>query len=239
MYNHVVHCHLRYVRGINQVRQMLEVCGLGHFHIEAVQGSNCRVMRGAPITDNVTPEAEILAQQRLQELLVLASMLAVDAVVGAHHGASARLERGLERLHVDLVLRTVADFNIHLLAIGLLIVVEPMLGSRDDAALLHLVHVGLRELTAEERVFARKRLEGSATQLRTDDLHIRAKQDVTTLVLELFRDRRAIALRGLRVEAAGDSDEIRELRGLAPDDLLVAIVALRTIVHGQPHGALF
>ena len=85
-------------------------------------------------------KAEVALQVRRQRRGVLARVDVVDAVVAAHEGQHASPDRALERRQVHLVLRPFVDVGGHGAAVGLLVVVDEVLGVRDDA-LQHLTAV--------------------------------------------------------------------------------------------------
>ena len=83
-----------------------EVIGFRHLHVQAGVGRLGGAMRGAPVGDDEALEAEILFQSLVQQIVVLAGVIAVDQVVGAHHRAhvgqlharSQRPSRSLSRM---------------------------------------------------------------------------------------------------------------------------------------------
>mmetsp|Transcript_40952 Transcript_40952/g.117642 ORF Transcript_40952/g.117642 Transcript_40952/m.117642 type:complete len:341 (+) Transcript_40952:1061-2083(+) len=197
---HRVHDALRHGALADQRRQRVEVLALGHLHIQTVVSRpRCGVGR-TPIGDHKAFEAELLAQQLLQDSRILASVLSGNLVVGAHHRAGARLEGCLEHLHVDFVLRPSTDLDSHRLPVDLLVVVQPMLHCGDDTPVLHGLDKHPDELAAQVRILARQRLEASAGKRCARDLDVGAQQDVRPLGDELLRDGCGVLIDRLPVE---------------------------------------
>mmetsp|Transcript_28197 Transcript_28197/g.59698 ORF Transcript_28197/g.59698 Transcript_28197/m.59698 type:complete len:436 (+) Transcript_28197:730-2037(+) len=206
--------------------------GVGPLHVD-VETGQCRpqsVMGRAPIADHVAPEARIRPQQLLQQLAVLASMHAVDLVVGAHQAGSTGVKGRLEDRHVDLVLSTVGHLGIHGEAENLLVVVKPVLHCGDDATVLDRLDERLHKLAAEVRVLTRDGLKAAACECGPRDLDVGAKEHVRALGDELLGDSGGVAPCGFGIEARGHSKEGRELCG-GPRRRAVGVEALRPIVH--------
>mmetsp|Transcript_5752 Transcript_5752/g.14614 ORF Transcript_5752/g.14614 Transcript_5752/m.14614 type:complete len:321 (+) Transcript_5752:1261-2223(+) len=218
--------------------QVAVVLSLRHLDVQAMLCGGLAAVHGAPIADHEALETEVLAQQLPQQLAILASVFAIDLIVGAHHCASACINGRLEGQHVDLVLCTVADVDVQFLAVLLLVVVQPMLHRGDEATTLDLSHVGGTELAAQVGVLTREALEGPAAELDAGHLDIGTQEDGATLRAKLLGNGRAKGSSCLGVEARGHGDQVRELRAFADCGIRIAVVALRTVIHRESHLAL-
>mmetsp|Transcript_1686 Transcript_1686/g.4997 ORF Transcript_1686/g.4997 Transcript_1686/m.4997 type:complete len:430 (+) Transcript_1686:1157-2446(+) len=210
----------------------------GHLHVEAVAGGTQCVVGGAPIRHYEALEAEVFAQQLLQQVLVLASVHTIDFLVRAHHSSCAGLDGGLENRHVDFVLRPLGNVHVHGHAVVLLVVVQPMLHSHDDSALQSLLDEGLDKLGSQEGILARQSLERPTTHPISPNLYIGPEHYVCSLLHEFVSNGAGISTGRLGVEARGDAQKGGELRSGAREPVLVVIVPLRPVVEHQRHGAL-
>mmetsp|Transcript_25204 Transcript_25204/g.72635 ORF Transcript_25204/g.72635 Transcript_25204/m.72635 type:complete len:489 (+) Transcript_25204:1274-2740(+) len=217
----------------DELGEVAVVLALGHLNVEARLRGLLGVVRGSPITNCVPLEAEVLAQELRQQVVVLAGMMAIDLVVGAHHRARAGFKSRLEYGHVDLVLRPLADDRRHRLPVDFLVVVQPVLDGGDDALILHGLDVRPDQLAAQKGVLPRKSLEPPAGQCRSGHLNIWAQQDVRALEHELLRHRRRVPPGGLRIEGRRHGQQSRELGGRAGEALLIGVEALGAVVHLQ------
>mmetsp|Transcript_69662 Transcript_69662/g.181219 ORF Transcript_69662/g.181219 Transcript_69662/m.181219 type:complete len:321 (-) Transcript_69662:67-1029(-) len=167
----LVHTRLRHFARPHHLRQLVElvrkplrrVVSL-HVDVQARVRGPLHVVRRTPVADDEALEVERVAEEGLQQLAVLASVLAVDLVVGAHDRCRTRLKCRLEHRQVDLVLGAVADLHIHGLPVDLLVVVQEVLHTSDDAMVLDGLHEGRHELRAQVGVLARNGLEAAACE---------------------------------------------------------------------------
>mmetsp|Transcript_99150 Transcript_99150/g.256326 ORF Transcript_99150/g.256326 Transcript_99150/m.256326 type:complete len:580 (+) Transcript_99150:1375-3114(+) len=236
--SHGVHRALLDLALADQRRQLREDAFVAwHLDVQPGRRPVDGVVRRAPVADDVSAEVELLAQEGLEELLVLAGVGAVDLVVRAHDGSRTRVDGRLEGRHVDLVLRAVVHLDVHGHAADLLVVVEPVLDRRDDAPGLDLLDEGPHELAAEVGVLAGQGLEAAARAGHARDLEVRAQEHVRALGDELLGDGGGVGRGGPGVEGGGEGQEAGELRRRARVRA-VHVVALRAVVHAQRHGVL-
>mmetsp|Transcript_10842 Transcript_10842/g.38016 ORF Transcript_10842/g.38016 Transcript_10842/m.38016 type:complete len:575 (-) Transcript_10842:97-1821(-) len=230
----LIHLLLGQLPCLHQLRQLAKdvVRPTHHLNVEPSFGGVVGVVCGPPIADDIALEAELLSQQGLQELLVLTCMRAVDLVVRTHHRARTSFESGCEYGHVDLVLRPVADLDIHRLPVNLLVIVQPMLHRHDDAVVLHFLNEGTNQDASQVRILAGDGLEAAPRQRCACHLDIRPQEDVRSLRDELLCDGLCVNSRGLGGEARSNSQQRRELCRRSWIRL-VGVVALRTVVQGQ------
>ena len=90
--DHVVEARHGHLSSLHRFLERIRKVGAaGHLHIQARQrGFNGRV-RAAPIRQYESLESEILFQDVGEQIAVLAGVIAVQQVVGTHHGAGAGL----------------------------------------------------------------------------------------------------------------------------------------------------
>src|SRR5260370_22648821 len=98
-------------------------------------------MRAAPIGDDETPESPILLEDVMQDISVLAGVVAVDAVIGAHHRAGIRnLDADVKGEEIALLHSTLGYDRVHDVAAGFLIIDGEMLDVSNDVLRLLALH---------------------------------------------------------------------------------------------------
>ena len=126
-----------------------------HLEVEAIEDRLARVVRAAPVGDDGALEAPLALEHLVQQVIVVAGVLAAELVVGAHHGegpalAHARLERG----QVDLAQRPLVDLHVDRAAVLLLVVEGVVLDAGDRLLGLHALHVADGHPAGEPGVLA-------------------------------------------------------------------------------------
>ena len=157
-------------------------------HVETVLDSLFRIVHTAPVGNNHAVEGPVSFQDVVQQVLVVAAMLALIFIVGAHNGPRAALfDRSLERRKVDFVERTVVDDNVDAVAVHLLVVQCEMLDAGGHAVLLHALDIRNDHARREIGIFTHI-FEIAAVERRAVDVHARAQQDIFFAVAGLFAD---------------------------------------------------
>ncbi|CCZ47875.1 predicted protein [Bacteroides sp. CAG:661] len=111
--------------------------------VEPVGNGLLRVVRAAPVRNDHTVEAPLSFQDVLQEIFVVAAVLALVQVVRAHDGPClALLHSGLEGRQIDFIQGTVVHHDIQCRAIDFLIVQRKVLDAGRHAVLLHALYIG-------------------------------------------------------------------------------------------------
>ena len=179
-------------------------------------------MRGAVVAQHVAREGPVVAQDRLEQVLVLARVLAVQAVVGAHDRADVRLVDGrLEGRKVDLAERALVDHHIDGVAVAehahperhalrcrphaFLVIGGEVLHVGDHALALRALDPGDGHAAGQPRILA-VAFEGPAAERRPHDVDRGREDDVVALALGFVADRRAVARGEGRIPGRGEAD---------------------------------
>ena len=127
----------------------------GHLDVESGEGCFGGALRATPVRDDEPFEAEIFLEDVGEGVGVLAGVGAVDAVVGAHDGAGARIPKcDLEGEEVALAHGALADDGVGDDAAGILIVDGEMLDVGDDVEGFFGFEFLASESAGEQWVFA-------------------------------------------------------------------------------------
>ena len=151
----------------------------------------------APQSERTKPwKPEILLQNLVEQVAVLAGVVAVHQVVGAHHGSRAGLLHGdLERQQVGLAHGALVDLDVDDVAAGLLVVERVVLDVADDALSLQAPSSAAPTiLPGQDRIFAVV-FEVAAVARLAGQVHAAAERHVVALVAQL-RGRSARRIRG-------------------------------------------
>ena len=104
-------------------------------------------MAASPVADDYAVEAPVVLQDMVEQDVVVAVVLVVVKVVGSHDGpGTALLHGGLEGGQVDLVQGTVADDDVDLVTVLLVVVQGVVLHAGGDATRLQSLNVGHHHL---------------------------------------------------------------------------------------------
>ena len=181
-------------------------------HVETVLGGLLRVVRAAPVGDDHAVKGPVAFQNVVQQVAVVAAMLSLVFIVGAHDGpCAALLNGGFKRREVDLVQRTVVDLDVDAVAVGLLVIECEMFHAGGNAVLLHLLDVGNDHPRGEVGILAHV-LEIAAVERRAVDVHAGSQQDVLLAVARLLADGFAIQRRHFGIPRRGKARQRRESR---------------------------
>lgn len=234
------------------IRQVVIAVGIGRapvqavrpcaeLHVEPLEDGLARIVHAAPVGDDHAVERPVALEDVVQQVLVVAAMLALVFIVGAHDGpGTALLHRSLEGREVDLVQGTVVDHHVDLMAPQLLVVHGKVLHAGGNPVLLYPLHVRHDHAGRQEGVFAHI-LEVAPVQGRTVDIDPGAQQHVLIPVTRLLADGFAVEGRHFGVPRRGEARQRGECRArvvrpaglipLVPQDL--GADAVRAV--GAPH----
>ena len=198
--------------------------------IEAGSRSLGRAVGRAPVGEDESFELPVSFQQIAKQVFVLAGVVAVDAVVGAHHGGGVGfLHADFERQQVALARRAPVDVHVDGVAAALLIVESEMLDVADDALRLHASDDGCDHLAGQDRIFAHV-FEGAAAARLAGEVDAAAQRHVVALVAQFAADEGAIVEAGIEVPACG----LRDVSGQR-GRVAAVLAALAHTVSGVRH----
>ena len=184
-------------------RRVEVVVVAGHLLIEAVQRGLDRAVGRAPVGDDPALEAPVLLQDLVEQVVVLAGVVAVDEVVGAHHRRGLGDADGdLEGEQVGLAHGTLVEQNVDDGASGLLIVERVVLDVAHDVLRLDAALELAGHGAGQYRVFAGV-LEVAAVARLARDVHAAADGHVEALSARLATNHRAVEEGRVGVPARG------------------------------------
>ena len=133
----------------------------------------------------------------------MAIVLVVVQVVRAHYApCAAFLHGGAEGREVDFAQRTVADDDVDLVAVHLVVVQRVVLDTRGDAVRLQSADVRHNHARRQQRVFAHV-LEVASAQRRAQHVDARAQEHVLAAVKGFLAERLSVGAGHRRVPRSG------------------------------------
>ena len=178
--------------------------GRGHFKGSAGLDRGDRGVRSAPVGDDHAVEAPFVAQDVLQQVLVLVRVHAVDLVVGGHDRHRRGLAHGyLERGEIDLAHRAFVDHGIGGLPAQFLAVDREVLRAGGYAVGLDAADQAGRHAPRDDRILGIV-LEVAAAQWIALDVHARSEQHVHVEIVGFLAERLAHLLGERRIPRIGD-----------------------------------
>ena len=196
----IVYFRERHAPGIDRFSQLgAEEVRHGLLLIEpSRRGFLCRV-GSAPVGDHEAFEAPITLEHIAQGVGILATVVFVDPVIGAHDRAGIGDGDGnMERQQIRLLHAPFGDDGIDEVATGFLVVHRVMLDVTDHVLGLFTLHQVADDRSGEERVFPGV-LEGAAVTGLTGEVHSAAESHVEALRAKLAANQRAVRAGGVRV----------------------------------------
>ena len=116
----------------------------------------------------------------------MAVVLVFIEVIGTHDGpCPTLLYSSTESRQIDFMKRTVADDDIHLMAVFLVIVQRIVFHTRCHTLRLQALHIGHHHLRGQIRVFTHI-LEVTATQRCAIDIHTRTQNNALVAIERLL-----------------------------------------------------
>ena len=195
-------------------------------------------MGAAPVADHHAVILPITLQNLVEGVLVLAAVLVLVEVVGAHDAPSvALLDGGLECGQINLAQGAVAHDNVHLVAMLLIVVQAEVLHTGRCTRALQALDVGHHHAGCQQRILAHV-FEISAIQWRAVDVHARTQDHVLAAVTCFLTQAAAIQARQFGIPRGCQARQCREgharvvglasLLPLVPED--VGAHAVRSVV---------
>ena len=124
-------------------------------HVEAVGDGLLGVVATAPVADDHAVEAPVVLQDGVEHRGVMAVVLVVVEVIGSHDGPRPTLlHGGTEGRKINLVQGTVADDDVHLVTILLVVVQGVVLHTGGHPFRLQPLHIRHHHLRCQQGVFA-------------------------------------------------------------------------------------
>ena len=169
-------------------------------------------MRTAPVGDHRTVEAPVAFENVVEQVAVVAAVLSLIFIIGAHDGPGATLLDGrLEGRKVDLVQGPVIHDDIDAVTVYLLVVQREVLDTGRHAVLLHALHIGHDHARRKIGILAHI-FEVAAIERRAADIDARAEQHVLLAVAGLLADGLAVEGRHLGIPRRRKARQSRESR---------------------------
>ncbi len=173
-------------------------------------------MSTSPIRQYETFEVPVFLEDIGQEIVILAGVVAVYAVVRAHYSRHVGLAYAdLEGQEVALAHRALVDVHVHGIASALLIVQGIVLDVADDVLVLGTFDDLSDNFSGEDGVFAHV-LEGAAIAGFAGDVHSAAQRHVVALRAQFAADKRSVLMRGFEIPTCRAGHAGGERRGIAP-----------------------
>ena len=154
------------------------VCPCSELKVKTVGDSLLGVMCTAPVANHHTVEAPLLLQYLVQQYVVVTVMLVLIEIIGTHYSPCLALLHGsLEGREIDFAKGAVAHYNVHLMAMLLVIVQSIVLHTSSNALALKTLNVRNHHTGSEPRVFAHI-LEVAAVQRGAVDIDTRSQHHI-------------------------------------------------------------
>ena len=145
-------------------------------------------MGAFPIGENKTLEGEIFFEDLIEEVIILAGIIAIHFVVGAHNaGRLGDADSNLEREQVGFAKRAVIENYIENISAGLLIVDRVMLNVAHDLLRLNTFGEIADDGAREDWIFTRI-FEGTAVAWFAENIDATANGHVETLIAQFSAD---------------------------------------------------
>ena len=175
-----------------------------HLEVEALQDGLAGVVGAAPVGDDAAREAPLALEHLVEQVVVVAGVLAAELVVGAHHRERPALAHSrLERRQVDLPQRPLVHLHVDRAAVLLLVVDGEVLDAGDRLLGLHALHVAHGHAAGEPRVLAEV-VVVAAAQRRSLDVERGAEDHVLAARAGLVPDHAAVGVGQLGVPGRGE-----------------------------------
>ena len=215
-------CHIIVVIGIGSAHG--ESVGPGaELQVESVFHRLKGVVRTTPVADHHAVEAPLLFQDAVEQHLVMAVVLILIEVVGPHDSPGATLgDSGMEGRQVDFAKRAVADDDVDLMTVFLVVVERVVLHAGRHPFRLQSLHIGNYHARGQPWILAHI-LEVASVERGAVDVDARSEHHILVAVERLLAQAFAIGPGEARVPRGGEACECREgharvvgLSGLLP-----------------------
>ncbi len=199
------------------LESLAEVIGFRHLEVQTGVGRLGCAMRGAPVGDDETLKAKVFLQSLVEEIVVLAGVIAVHQVIGAHHSARiGPLEGNLEAEQIAFAHGPLAHLHIDERASAFLIVHGVVFEVADDVLLLERLHLGARHRAGQDRIFA-VILEVAAVARLAGEVDTAAERHGVALVAQLAANERAVFAGQIDIPARSFRNGRRQRSGIAAE----------------------
>ena len=169
-------------------------------------------VRRPPVGLHLALEAPFVLQHVVEQVIVLAGIRAVQAVVAAHHAAGLPALRGdLERQQVELAQRAFVDLAVAAHPAMFLLVARVVLDGRDDLLPLRAERAFGEQIAGKQRILA-EILEQPAAARLAREVGAAAQTHAEPLRAQLDRDLPAVVVRQPAIPARGHRDRRGEGR---------------------------
>ncbi len=190
---------------------------------------------GRVVTHHKALEADLIAQDAVQDLIVFARVNEVDFIEGTHGSAGVRcLDPDSEGTNIDFLEgafthhRVATDKAIFLLVVG-----GVVLDVAHHRVLLYPVELGCRDGARYQRIFAVS-LERATCLPNTSDIDRCSQRDIVGGLKRFVADEVAVCQRCFGTERRGESERGGQGRGLFLVDVGVRDAhARRAVCHGE------
>ena len=186
--------------------------GAGFHHVVAGIDRLHGAFLVAPVGHHDARETPLFLQDGGEEFPLLLREIAVQGVVGGHHGPRLSfLDGDFEVLEVNFPESALADQGVIPGAVRLLVVGGEMLDRGPDSVRLDAPHIGGGHLPGEDRIF-RKILEIPTAERVPVDVHPRGQERVDAVSEHLAAHRRGHPLHQFRIPGTGNQGAHGEAR---------------------------
>src|SRR6266576_2253507 len=169
-------------------------------------------MSPSPIRHDEAFELPVLLEDIGEEIVILAGVVAVEAVVRAHDGRHVGLPYAdLESEKVTLAHCSLVDVHVYGVTSTFLVVQGIVLDVADDVLVLRALDDLSNDFASQDRVLAHV-LERTAIAGFAGDVHASPQRHVVTLRAQLAADQRSILMRSIQIPAGRASHARGERR---------------------------
>ena len=168
------------------------------------------IMSSTPVAHHDTVESPFAFQDIVQQIFIVTAMLVLVQIIRSHDAPGMSfLNSRLKGRKINLVKRTVVDYNIRCMTIYFVVVQCKMFYASSYSIALDPTYIRYHHLTRQIRIFAHI-LEVTSVQRRTIDVHTRSQQDRLITIAGLFTDAFAIKQRHIRIPRCCQTSQGRE-----------------------------
>ena len=202
---HTAHLVVEFFRGVTAladglfvgIGEVVVVVGVGLAHrqsvgpgaelqVKTISDGLIRVVATTPVRNHDTIESPVLFEDLVEHDFVVAVVLVLIEVVGAHDGpCTALLHSGLEGRQVDLVQGAVADDDIHLMTVFLVVVQRIVFHTGCDTFRLQTLNVGNDHAGSKPGILTHI-LEIASVERCAEDVHARSQHHALVAVERLL-----------------------------------------------------
>ncbi len=200
--------------------RLLELFAVEVVHRLLVVEAGCRgfdrAVGSAPVRDHEALEAPVFLEHIREGVFVLAGIVTVDGVVGAHHRAwLSDIDPNMEGQQIGLLHGPLADDHVDLVTAALLVVHDVVLDIADDMLGLLTFDPVAYQRAGQQRIFALV-LKGSAIARLASQVDAAAERHVVALGAQLAANQCAIVTGRFRIPTGRRGYVGRQRGGVTP-----------------------